>query len=89
MKNSLKKKYQNLKVKLLKENKSYKNNVILVNRNRVDPVFRSIWCASILNSFKYQNVILFTKKKFSFTNTLYQNFGVRKLEFLSVRDIFF
>lgn len=89
MDNRLKKKFLNLKIDLIKENEIIKGKTIVVNRNRIDQVFRSLWCASILNIFKKQEIILFSKKKFNFTNTVYKNFGVNKFEHISIREIFF
>ena len=56
MKPSIKKKFLNLKVNLINQQKSDKVTII-ANRNSLDPVLRVIWCASIFN--KYKNIILF------------------------------
>ena len=89
MQDSLKKKYLNFKINLIKKNKIFEGKTIVVNRNRIDPVFRSLWCASILSSFKKQKIILFSKKQFSFTNGIYENFGIENFENISIKRIFF
>jgi hypothetical protein len=89
MENNIKKKFSNLKIDLIRENKLNYGKTIIVNRNRFDPVMRSLWCASILNIYKKQKIILFSKKNYFFTNTLFKNFGVENIEYLSARNLIF
>ena len=84
MNDKIKKKFQSLNLKIIEQLK-VKEETIVVNRNRFDQVLRSIWGCSILNHYKKQNITLFTKKNFYFTNKIYKNFGVRKIENVSVK----
>ena len=71
MKPSIKKKFLDLKINLINQQKSDKVTII-ANRNSLDPVLRVIWCASIFNKYKKHNIILFSSKKFEFFNKIFQ-----------------
>ena len=65
MNKKIKNKFLNLKVDLISQKKTNKITII-TNRNSLDPVLRVIWCASIFNNFKNNNIVLFTSKNLSF-----------------------
>lgn len=88
MKPSIKKKFLDLKINLINQQKSDKVTII-ANRNSLDPVLRVIWCASIFNKYKKHNIILFSSKKFEFFNKIFQNFGIKKTVYFENYDLLF
>jgi len=88
MYHNTKKKFLNLKIKIIKKKKSNKITII-ANRNKLDPVLRVIWCASIFNKYKNHNIILFTSKKFHFFNKFFSNFGVEKIIYTDLKKNLF
>ena len=86
MNKKIQKNFLKLKVPLIKQNKNSKKTLI-INRNRFDQVLRSLWCASILNRFKKNDVILITNKKYKFTNQIYKNFGVNNKYNVSLKKL--
>ena len=88
MNKKIKKKFLNLKIDLISQKKTNKITII-TNRNSLDPVLRVIWCASIFNNFKNNNIVLFTSKNFSFFNKIFSNFGIKKFEYIKTLEIIF
>ena len=86
MENNIKKKFLNLKLQII-QTLNVKEETIVVNRNIFDQVLRSIWGCSILNNYKNQNISLFTRREFSFTNNIYRNFGIKKIKYVSVKTL--
>jgi len=81
MNKKIKNKFLNLKVDLISQKKTNKITII-TNRNSLDPVLRVIWCASIFNNFKNNNIVLFTSKNLNFFNKIFYNFGIKKFEYI-------
>jgi len=92
MNEQLKKKFLKLKIKLIEKKKTRKITIV-TNRNRIDPVLRVLWCASIFNKYKNHEIVLLTSKRLNFFNKIFLNFGVKNIIYTDLRqtifDIFF
>lgn len=92
MNEQLKKKFLKLKIKLIEKKKTSKISIV-TNRNRIDPVLRVLWCASIFNKYKNHEIVLLTSKRLNFFNKIFLNFGVKNIVYTDFKknlfDIFF
>ena len=92
MNEQLKKKFLKLKIKLIEKKKTSKITIV-TNRNRIDPVLRVLWCASIYNKYKNHEIVLLTSKRLNFFNKIFLNFGVKNIIYTDLKknpfDIFF
>ena len=88
MNEQLKKKFLKLKIKLIEKKKTNKITIV-TNRNRIDPVLRVLWCASIYNKYKNHKIILFTTKRLDFFNKIFFNFGVKNIIYTDLKKNLF
>ncbi len=88
MNKQLKKKFLNLNIKLIKKKNTGKISIV-TNRNRIDPVLRVIWCASIFNKYKNHEIVLFTSKRLNFFNKTFVNFGIENIIYTDLKKNLF
>ena len=88
MNEQLKKKFLKLKIKLIEKKKTSKITIV-TNRNRIDPVLRVLWCASIYNKYKNHEIVLLTSKRLDFSNKIFFNFGVKNIIYTDLKKTLF